>query len=88
MANYTKWYALPDYKGATKDADEYVQAWRKLAEPLERELGLTMEGFDPTFRFRKGNAQGTGSTTLDLPVWFVRELGNKLGYYEPTDKAR
>jgi hypothetical protein len=86
MANRKKTYALPDYQTVTEDLDEYIAAWRKLAEPIERELGLTLHGFDPTFVFLKGNPQRTVSTTVDLPVWFVRELSNKLGFYEPAER--
>lgn len=84
--NRKKIYALPDYKTVTEDVDTYVAAWRRLAEPIERELGLKLHGFDPTFQFLKGNPQGSGSTVVDLPVWFVRDLGNKLGYYAPTER--
>lgn len=86
MVNKTKYYALPSYTAVTTNPDEYVAAWRKMAEPLERELGVTLEGFDPTFRFRKGNAQGDGSVSIDLPLWFVRDLGNRLGYHESSER--
>jgi hypothetical protein len=84
MANRKKTYALPDYQTVTEDLDEYIAAWRKLAEPIERELGLTLHGFDPSFQFLKGNPQRTVSTVVDLPVWFVRDLANKLGTYQPV----
>jgi len=88
MANRKKFYSLPDYKTVTEDLDEYIAAWRKLAEPLERELGLVLHGYDPTFQFRKGNPQGDGYATVDMPVWFVRDLANKLGFYQPTESQR
>lgn len=75
--NRKKYYPLPDFKTVTEDLDAYLEAWRKLAEPVERELGLKLHGFDPTFQFIKGNPQGN-STVVDLPVWFVRDLSAKL----------
>lgn len=78
MANRKKFYPLPDYQKVTDDLDEYIAAWRALAAPIERELGLTLHGFDPSFQFLKGNPQRTVSTTVDLPVWFVRDLASKL----------
>lgn len=78
MANHKKLYPLPDYKSTTPNIDEYVAAWRSMAKPIERELGLTLNGFDPTFIFIKGSPQQSMSATVNLPVWFVRDLAATL----------
>jgi hypothetical protein len=78
MANRRKTYPLPDYKTVTEDIDVYIKAWRSLAAPIERELGLTLNGFDPVFNFLKGNPQTNNVTSVDLPVWFVRDLSEAL----------
>lgn len=78
MVNRTKTYSLPDYKNVTTDIDEYIKAWRDLAAPIEQQLGLTLNGFDPVFNFLKGNPQTNNVTTIDLPVWFVRDLSTAL----------
>lgn len=77
MATAPKYYPLPDYASVTTSIDAYIAAWSEMAEPLERELGLTLVGYDPTFQFRKGPATGP-STTVSLPVWFVRDINAKL----------
>lgn len=78
MSNKAKQYALPDYQSTTSDIDQYINAWRELARPVELALGLQLSGYDPEFNFRKGNPQGQGSTHVTLPVWFVRDLSNTL----------
>lgn len=85
MAQRKKFYPLPDYQTVTEDLDEYIAAWRKLAEPIERELGLTLHSYDPTFAFLKGDPQRDVSTIVSLPVWFVRDLSNKLGFSAPAE---
>lgn len=77
MVNKIKYYNLPQRRTPTTDIDVYLKAWRELAEPIERALGLTLMGFDPSFQFRLGNAQGA-HTTVDLPVWFVKLLSDTL----------
>lgn len=77
MSNYKKIYSLPD-KTTTTDVDEFVGAWRTLAEPIERTFDLQLVGFDPSFQFRKGNPHGQYSKVIDLPVWFVQTLGEVL----------
>lgn len=77
MANRKTYWNLPDYQRVTEDVDEYTKAWQSIAAPLERDLGLTLTGFDPDFVFTKGNPQRAGATVM-LPLWFVRDLSNKL----------
>lgn len=77
MARTKRMYALPDYNTATTDVDVYINAWRKQAEPIERELGLKLTGFDPTFVFTKQTPAGDGPQ-LNLPVWFVNKLNETL----------
>lgn len=77
MVNRAKTYTLPD-QTVTDDIDQYIAAWRKVAQPIEMVLDLELMGFDPDFTFRKGSAQYVGSTTLQLPVWFVNSLSNTL----------
>lgn len=83
MANRKKYYSLPDYKSVTDDIDAYIAAWRDLAAPLERELGLKMTGFDPVFTFADGNQQMPMTKSIELPVWFVRDLGLRLNATQP-----
>lgn len=79
MANRKKWYALPAYSGQmTSDVDEYIAAWRAIAAPIERQLGVKMTGFDPGFMFTKGNPQGKQSATISLPLWFAIDLSRKI----------
>ena len=70
-------YRLPDYTTLVNDADKYCDAWQAMARPIEQALGLTLSGFDPDFMFTKGNPNGL-STSISLPVWFVRDLNEKL----------
>lgn len=49
-----------------------------MAKPIESALGLELSMFDPTFVFTKGNPQTTAVTTVNLPVWFVRDLSQVL----------
>lgn len=79
VANRKKYYSLPDYKTVTDDIDVYIKAWRDLAEPIERELNLKMTGFDPVFTFADGNQQMPMTKSIELPVWFVRDLSQRLG---------
>ena len=78
MANRKKTYSLPDYQTVTDDIDAYSNAWRAMAKPVEQALGVTLEGFDPTFTFRKGNPQTELAARVSLPVWFVRDLSKQL----------
>lgn len=78
MANRKKFYPLPDYNTVTEDIDTYINAWRAMAKPVEQALGVTMQGFDPVFTFRKGNPQTDQAATVSLPVWFVRDLSKQL----------
>lgn len=78
MANRKQYYSLPDYDKVTDDVDAYAKAWQKMAAPIERNLGLTLNGFDPSFVFLKGNPQTNDVTTVNLPVWFVRDLSEAL----------
>lgn len=78
MANNKKFYPLPDYTNVTGDIDQYIRAWRDMAAPVERALGLTLNGFDPGFVFIKGNPQTSTTTSVSLPVWFVRDLSEHL----------
>lgn len=73
MANRKNYYNLPDYKTVTEDLDTYINAWREMAEPVEKALSLKLTGYDPNFIFTKGNPQGE-STSVILPVWLVRDL--------------
>lgn len=84
MSNRKRYYSLPDYKSVTQDIDTYRKAWQDLAKPLERELGLTLVGFDPTMGFRRVDPVSGQHVNLELPVWFVRELSNKLNNKQPT----
>lgn len=85
MANRKRLYSLPDNKTVTDDVDVYINAWRRLAEPLERELGLSLIAYDPGYVFSKGNPHTTNTATIQLPVWFVREVGEKFGYLQPAE---
>jgi hypothetical protein len=87
MANRKKFYALPDYQRVTEDFDEYIAAWRNLAAPIERELGLTLHSYDPTFTFLKGNPQRDVTTVVSLPVWFVRDLAAVLNVKQGTEQV-
>jgi hypothetical protein len=78
MANRKKYYALPDYQTVTENIDTYLKAWRTMAEPVEQALGVTMTGFDPAVVFQKGNPQSSNVASVQLPVWFVRDLSNSL----------
>lgn len=79
MANRKKWYALPEYsQRMTSDVDEYIAAWRRVAEPIERHLQMKCTGFDPGLMFTKGNPQGAGSVTVSIPLWFALDLSRKL----------
>lgn len=77
MANRKKYYNMPDYQTVTEDVDQYCRAWQDIAAPVEKELGLALTGFDPDFMFTKGNPQRSGAV-VSLPLWFVRDLSNKL----------
>ena len=70
-------YRMPDYTTLVDNVDEYCQAWQQLAKPIEEEMGLTLSGFDPDFSFTKGNPNGV-STSLTLPLWFVRDFNALL----------
>jgi hypothetical protein len=78
MANRKRYYSLPDYDSVTDDLDVYTKAWQQMAAPIERNLGLKLNGFDPTFVFLKGNPQTDNVATVNLPVWFVRDLSEAL----------
>ncbi len=65
-------WRLPDNTN-TNCADEYIDAWRKLAEPVEEMTGLKHIAFDPGVQF------SSGDHLITLPTWFI-ELLNK--YYE------
>lgn len=82
MARTKRMYALPDYKTVTTDVDVYINEWRKQAEPIERELGLRLVGFDPGFVFAKPTDTGDGPQ-LNLPVWFVNNLNAVLTANNP-----
>ena len=71
-------YRLPDYTTLINDADQYCKAWQDMARPVEQSMGLTLTAFDPDFMFTKGNPNGL-STSISLPLWFVRELNKALG---------
>ena len=87
MAASKQLFNLPGYGAdSTNDIDVYSKAWKDLAAPIERNMLLTLEGFDPTFRFRQGNAQGQ-SIYIDLPVWFVKILGAKFEHLENNVKT-
>jgi len=77
-------YNLPDYKTVTNDLDTYIGAWRSMAKPIEEALGLELSAYDPTFVFVKGNPQTAAVTTVNLPVWFVRDLSQALSKNEHT----
>ena len=70
-------YRLPDYTSLVDNVEEYSAAWQSMAKPIEEALGITLSGFDPMFMFTKGNPNGV-STTITLPVWFVRDLNTAL----------
>lgn len=78
MANRKKYYRLPDYQTVTEDVDTYIAAWQSLAKPVEEALGLNLFAYDPLFVFQKGNPQTSSVTTVELPVWFVRDLSARL----------
>lgn len=78
MTKRAQTYNLPDYTTTTTDIDQYINAWRALAEPVERELGMVLHGFDPEFQFRKGDPQRTNNVVVSLPVWFVKDLSQAL----------
>lgn len=71
-------YRLPDYTALVDNAEQYCKAWQDLAKPVEEKLGLTLTTFDPDFMFTKGNPNGL-STSISLPVWFVRDLNKAIG---------
>ena len=51
--------------GTTKDAEEYLEAWEKLARPLCRAFGWEIMGFDPGYIF---DTDGRHSITLPSKV--------------------
>jgi len=71
-------YRLPDYTTLVDNAEQYCNSWQQLAKPVEEKLGLTLTAFDPDYMFTKGNPNGL-STTITLPVWFVRDLSKIIG---------
>ena len=71
-------YRLPNYIDLVDTVDEYIEAWQTMAKPIEQAMGLTLSGFDPGFSFTKGNPNGV-STSIQLPVWFVRDFNIAIG---------
>lgn len=79
MVNKTKYYGMPDRQTVTTDLDEYINAWRAVAAPIEKAFKMELTGFDPMFQFRRGNPQLiTTCVFLDLPGWFAVELSDAL----------
>ena len=60
----------------TNDDDEYCDAWFSLAKPIEEAAGTKMYAFDPMVSLHE--ADQLGSTTVQLPVWFVERLNVAL----------
>lgn len=49
----SKTYRLP-FGGHTTDADQYVQEWMNIAEPLADILDMSIYGIDPLITFNTG----------------------------------
>ncbi len=66
------YYNLPDGT-TTKSSRKYIKAWRDLAAPIMKVTGMQIMGFDPGVLFSY-----EGKTSLDLPVWFLKLINEKL----------
>jgi len=66
---------LPNHS-YTNNEKEYCDAWLSLAKPIEEATGTKMYAFDPMVSLHK--ADQLGSTTVQLPVWFVERLNVAL----------
>jgi hypothetical protein len=62
-------YRKPDYE-TTDDIDEYLESWKEFAIPIEKFMGMTMNGFDP------GIGLVNGDLSVMLPTWFVRKFND------------
>lgn len=59
----------------TDSLDEYLKAWRDLAEPIADATGFELNGFDPTISF------SNGKTVVQMPVDFAQDLSEALIAY-------
>lgn len=95
MTKYRNKYKDREFSGRTPhgkyttDVSEYTEAWRSLAEPLERYLGVVRQSFDPSLTVY--NIRGKGDSTTSLPVWLclrinrlirALELGETISHME------
>jgi hypothetical protein len=64
------WYRLPNGK-VVNDADEYIDAWRKLAKPIEKAFGLVHSSMDPNISFVDPNNR---QYYIQLPMWFIERF--------------
>ena len=71
-----------------KHEGEFVEAWRKFVEPIEKATGIKAYGFDPGVAFRSEEL----GITLELPSWFITRINNALergeSYVEKIPKKR
>lgn len=75
---YKRPYRLPLNAGYTRDLDEYLNAWKELAAPIERYFGGKLSAFDPGLRF-------TSDSWLpfdQISTWEAKELGKLIKFME------
>jgi hypothetical protein len=56
----------------TNSFKKYCKSWYDLAKPIEEELGLRLESFDPSINFI--DKEKAFKQTINLPVWFMKRL--------------
>ena len=66
-------YSLPD-GNITSDVIVYVDAWDKLTMPLAEKFNVVILGYDPEVLIAKQLPDGSTSSPIRLPVWFVNEI--------------
>lgn len=66
-------YRKPDGE-YTSDAEDYVEAWRAMIQPVIEATGLVLRSFDPDFGLQTPDFR----RTVSLPAWFVKRLNRGL----------
>lgn len=73
-------YNLPN-GSTTFSAKTLVIEWHKIGDPIEKEFGIRLVGFDPDLQFVTKR-----ETTITLPVWFAQKLVALIERANPQSK--
>jgi len=99
MRRKREFFNLPDGSTSTS-TKEYVSAWRKLAEPICREFGWGVLGYDPGITFLTGKNGGSvgsvvgvagASDAIHLPTTLclkIRDLISECNILAATRTSR